>query len=144
MRSLLSAFAALLASATSHAQPADRIQGSMTNNMITLTDAQAARPLIRPNLRRVINDTPLIPQVVYLPAPGGFDLRVTYTNHEPMARPLGSIVVPGTTVKIPGYMVPLAFLYAGLGTILGWLAGRPDARGEPRGGTGLPGDNSAR
>jgi putative ATP-binding cassette transporter len=40
----------------------------------------------------------------------------------------GSIAVPGTTVKIPGYMVPLAFLYAGLGTILGWLAGRPLVR----------------
>ena len=40
----------------------------------------------------------------------------------------GSIVVPGTAVKIPGYMVPLAFLYAGLGTILGWLAGRPLVR----------------
>jgi len=40
----------------------------------------------------------------------------------------GSIAVPGTAVKIPGYMVPLAFLYAGLGTILGWLAGRPLVR----------------
>ncbi len=40
----------------------------------------------------------------------------------------GAIAVPGTAVKIPGYMVPLAFLYAGLGTILGWLVGRPLVR----------------
>ncbi|MEW6079489.1 MAG: ABC transporter ATP-binding protein/permease [Thermodesulfobacteriota bacterium] len=40
----------------------------------------------------------------------------------------GAIAVPGTEVKIPGYMVPLAFLYAGLGTIFGSLAGRPLVR----------------
>jgi putative ATP-binding cassette transporter len=37
----------------------------------------------------------------------------------------GSMAVPGTSVQIPGYMVPLAFLYAGIGTVLGWLLGRP-------------------
>ncbi len=40
----------------------------------------------------------------------------------------GSMIVPGTTVRVPGYMVPLAFLYAGIGTVLGWLIGRPLVR----------------
>ena len=40
----------------------------------------------------------------------------------------GSIVVPGTGVEVPGYLVPLAFLYAGLGTLLGWTFGRPLVR----------------
>lgn len=37
----------------------------------------------------------------------------------------GSIVVPGTEVTVPGYLVPLAFLYAAVGSALGWLLGRP-------------------
>jgi putative ATP-binding cassette transporter len=37
----------------------------------------------------------------------------------------GSIVVPGTNVAVPGYLVPLAFLYAAVGSVLGWLLGRP-------------------
>lgn len=40
----------------------------------------------------------------------------------------GSMEVPGTDVYVPGYMVPLAFLYAGIGTGLGWLLGRPLSR----------------
>ncbi len=40
----------------------------------------------------------------------------------------GSIVVPGTDVQVPGYMVPLAFLYAALGSVLGWTFGRPLVR----------------
>jgi putative ATP-binding cassette transporter len=40
----------------------------------------------------------------------------------------GSMLMPGTTLRIPGYMVPLAFLYAGIGTALGWLLGRPLVR----------------
>ncbi len=36
----------------------------------------------------------------------------------------GTIEVPGTEVQVPGYMVPLAFVYAGLGAGLGWLFGR--------------------
>lgn len=40
----------------------------------------------------------------------------------------GSMAVPGTNVQVPGYMVPLAFLYAGIGTGLGWLLGRPLSR----------------
>jgi putative ATP-binding cassette transporter len=40
----------------------------------------------------------------------------------------GSIVVPGTDVSVPGYMVPLAFLYALLGSLLGWVFGRPLVR----------------
>ena len=40
----------------------------------------------------------------------------------------GTMTVPGTAVQVPGYMVPLAFLYAGVGTGLGWLLGRPLVR----------------
>jgi putative ATP-binding cassette transporter len=31
-------------------------------------------------------------------------------------------------MQVPGYMVPLAFLYAGVGSVLGWLFGRPLVR----------------
>ncbi len=37
----------------------------------------------------------------------------------------GSADVPGTNVTVPGYMVVLAFLYAGVGSALGWMFGRP-------------------
>jgi len=37
----------------------------------------------------------------------------------------GSIAVPGTDVEVPGYMVPLAFAYAAIGTGLGWIVGKP-------------------
>ena len=40
----------------------------------------------------------------------------------------GSMTVPGTSLEVPGYMVPLAFLYAGVGTVLGWMLGRPLVR----------------
>ncbi len=40
----------------------------------------------------------------------------------------GAITLPGTSLQIPGYMVPLAFLYAGAGGALGWLFGRPLVR----------------
>ncbi len=40
----------------------------------------------------------------------------------------GSIVVPGTDVEVPGYMVPLAFVYAAVGGALGWMVGRPLVR----------------
>jgi len=40
----------------------------------------------------------------------------------------GSLQIPGTAVHVPGYMVPLAFLYAGLGAVLGWSFGRPLVR----------------
>lgn len=36
-----------------------------------------------------------------------------------------AIEVPGTNIYIPGYMVVLAFLYAGAGTVLGLVFGRP-------------------
>ncbi|HSB95074.1 MAG TPA: SbmA/BacA-like family transporter, partial [Spongiibacteraceae bacterium] len=37
----------------------------------------------------------------------------------------GSIGLPGTAVNVPGYMVLLAFAYAAIGTLLGWLVGKP-------------------
>lgn len=37
----------------------------------------------------------------------------------------GAIEVPGTTLRVPGYMVLLAFIYAGAGTVLGLVFGRP-------------------
>ena len=40
----------------------------------------------------------------------------------------GAIVVPGTEVHVPGYMVPLAFVYAALGSAFGWMIGRPLVR----------------
>ena len=40
----------------------------------------------------------------------------------------GSILVPGTSVAVPGYLVPLAFLYAAGGSVLGWMIGRPLVR----------------
>lgn len=40
----------------------------------------------------------------------------------------GAIRLPGTSLQVPGYMVPLAFLYAGLGSLLGWMFGRPLVR----------------
>ncbi len=40
----------------------------------------------------------------------------------------GAIVVPGTAVQVPGYMVPLAFAYAGFGSVFGWMFGRPLVR----------------
>jgi vitamin B12/bleomycin/antimicrobial peptide transport system ATP-binding/permease protein len=40
----------------------------------------------------------------------------------------GGMIVPGTNVHVPGYMVPLAFLYAILGSVFGWTFGRPLVR----------------
>ena len=40
----------------------------------------------------------------------------------------GAIVVPGTTVQVSGYMVPLAFVYAALGSTISWMIGRPLVR----------------
>lgn len=40
----------------------------------------------------------------------------------------GTLTVPGLAVEVPGYMVPLAFAYAGLGTGLGWWIGRSMVR----------------
>lgn len=37
----------------------------------------------------------------------------------------GSLQIPGTTIVVPGYLVLLAFLYAGAGTAFGLLLGRP-------------------
>ena len=40
----------------------------------------------------------------------------------------GSISLGDSAIRVPGYMVPLAFLYAGAGTVLGHLLGRPLVR----------------
>ena len=40
----------------------------------------------------------------------------------------GAILMPGTNVEVPGYMVPLAFIYAGLGSAISWMIGRPLVR----------------
>jgi len=40
----------------------------------------------------------------------------------------GGVDVPGFNVHVPGYMVPLAFLYATLGSMFGWVFGRPLVR----------------
>lgn len=40
----------------------------------------------------------------------------------------GAVDVPGFNIHVPGYMVPLAFLYATLGSAFGWVFGRPLVR----------------
>jgi putative ATP-binding cassette transporter len=40
----------------------------------------------------------------------------------------GSMAAPGTSIEVPGHMVHLAFLYAGVGAVLGWVLGRPLVR----------------
>ena len=40
----------------------------------------------------------------------------------------GSATLPGTTIIVPGYMVLTAFLYAGMGSMLGLMLGRPLVR----------------
>ena len=40
----------------------------------------------------------------------------------------GSVRLPGTSLEVPGYLVPLAFLYAVAGSGLGWIFGRPLVR----------------
>ncbi|HJV25215.1 MAG TPA: ABC transporter ATP-binding protein/permease [Aromatoleum sp.] len=40
----------------------------------------------------------------------------------------GSTPLPGSTLEVPGYMVVLAFAYAGAGALLGYLLGRPLVR----------------
>ena len=37
----------------------------------------------------------------------------------------GSLPIPGTSLEVPGYLVILAFLYAGGGTVFGLILGRP-------------------
>jgi len=44
----------------------------------------------------------------------------------------GSMNIPGTQISVPGYMVVLAFAYAGSGTVLGLLLGRPLIRSTNR------------
>jgi putative ATP-binding cassette transporter len=44
----------------------------------------------------------------------------------------GTATVPGTALAVPGYMVVLAFVYAGVGTGLGLLLGRPLVRSTNR------------
>jgi putative ATP-binding cassette transporter len=40
----------------------------------------------------------------------------------------GTLRVPGTALEVAGYLVPLAFLYAGAGSLVGWMFGRPLVR----------------
>jgi putative ATP-binding cassette transporter len=40
----------------------------------------------------------------------------------------GSMRIPGTSLYVPGYLVVLAFAYAGFGAVLGWRFGRPIVR----------------
>lgn len=37
----------------------------------------------------------------------------------------GTLTLPGIGLRVPGYLVPLACLYAAVGAALGWLLGRP-------------------
>jgi vitamin B12/bleomycin/antimicrobial peptide transport system ATP-binding/permease protein len=40
----------------------------------------------------------------------------------------GAVDVPGFNIHVPGYMVPLAFIYAIVGSAFGWMFGRPLVR----------------
>ncbi len=44
----------------------------------------------------------------------------------------GSAPLPGTTIEVPGYLVLMAFAYAGVGTVLGLMLGRPLVRATDR------------
>ncbi len=44
----------------------------------------------------------------------------------------GSLPIPGTGIEIPGYLVLLAFLFAGIGTLFGLLLGEPLGRATNR------------
>jgi putative ATP-binding cassette transporter len=57
-----------------------------------------------------------------------FSLMILVTFVDILWSVSGSIVVPGTGVEVPGYMVPLAFVYAAVGSVLGWMVGRPLVR----------------
>ncbi|MDT3678048.1 MAG: SbmA/BacA-like family transporter [Burkholderiaceae bacterium] len=44
----------------------------------------------------------------------------------------GSAPLPGTSIEVPGYLVVMAFAYAGVGTVLGLMLGRPLVRATDR------------
>ena len=44
----------------------------------------------------------------------------------------GSATLPGTSISVPGYMVLMAFLYAGVGSVFGLMLGRPLIRATNR------------
>jgi len=44
----------------------------------------------------------------------------------------GSARLPGTSIEVPGYLVLMAFVYAGVGTVLGLMLGRPLVRTTER------------
>lgn len=49
-----------------------------------------------------------------------------------LAEVSGSTPLPGSSIEVPGYMVVLAFAYAGGGALLGYLFGRPLVRATNR------------
>jgi len=57
-----------------------------------------------------------------------FSLLVLGSFIDILWRVSGSVALPGTSVHVPGYLVWLAFIYAGIGTVLGWSFGRPLVR----------------
>lgn len=61
-----------------------------------------------------------------------FSLLILGSFIDILWRVSGSASVPGTSTTVPGYMVILAFAYAGVGTLLGALLGRPLIRSTNR------------
>jgi putative ATP-binding cassette transporter len=57
-----------------------------------------------------------------------FSLLVLGTFIDILWKVSGSVHLPGTALHVPGYLVWLAFIYAGIGTVLGWSFGRPLVR----------------
>lgn len=54
-----------------------------------------------------------------------FSLLILGTFIDILLEVSGTATVPGTTLAVPGYLVVMAFIYAGVGTVLGLMLGRP-------------------
>lgn len=54
-----------------------------------------------------------------------YSLMILFTFVDILLAVSGSASLPGTGVTVPGYMVVMAFLYAGVGSALGLMLGRP-------------------
>jgi len=57
-----------------------------------------------------------------------FSLLVLGTFIDILWNVSGTLAIPGTGIAVTGYLVPLAFLYAGVGSVVGWMFGRPLVR----------------
>ncbi len=61
-----------------------------------------------------------------------FSLLILGTFIDILLSVSGSASLPGTSIEVPGYLVLMAFAYAGVGTVLGLRLGRPLVRATDR------------